>query len=164
LHKSLVIAARVALAACLLITARFAFAAPASGAHLFPWDKADHFSAFFAIMATSIVAFPRVRILWIAMAVSALGGLIELIQGLPTVNRDCDIWDWMAENAAIAAVIGIVIASEIRRRAKAGSLSETQEPQGATQPNGVIDDFFGRPITDTAKRAPAPGWASDEHG
>lgn len=116
MEKRLIIAARLALCAFALTTAVFAFAAPGSGAHLFPWDKADHFSAFFAIMAAGVVAFPRVRMAWIAAAVSAAGAAIELIQGLAPVGRDCDVWDWMAENAAIAAVIAVVVAGDIRRR------------------------------------------------
>lgn len=116
MDKSLIVAARLALCACALITAAFAFAAPGSGAHLFPWDKADHFAAFFAITATGVVAFPRARMVWIAVVASAAGGAIELIQGLAPVGRDCDVWDWMAENAAIAAVVGMVVAGDLRRR------------------------------------------------
>jgi VanZ family protein len=116
LNKSLLLAARAALFGCAIITAVYAFAPPGSGRHLFPWDKADHFASFFAITAAAVVALPRVRLVWIALFVSAAGGAIELIQGLPGVGRDCDVWDWVAENAAIGAVIGLVIAAEVRRR------------------------------------------------
>ena len=116
MRKSLLIAARAALFGCALITAVFAFSPPGSGRHLFPWDKADHFSSFLAITTAAIVAFPRLPLVWIAIAVSASGGAIELIQGLPGVGRDCDVWDWVAENAAIGAVIALVIAVELRRR------------------------------------------------
>jgi hypothetical protein len=116
LNKRLLLAARVALIACAIVTAIYAFAPPGSGRHLFPWDKADHFASFFAITAAAVVALPRVRLVWIALLVSAAGGAIELIQALPGVGRDCDVWDWVAENAAIAAVVGLVIAAEVRRQ------------------------------------------------
>jgi len=106
----------MALIAFAFVTTMFAFAPPASNAHLFPWDKADHFAAFFAIMTAGVVAFPRVRVVWIAAVVSAAGAVIELIQALPSVGRDCDFRDWMAENAAIAAVVGLLIAAALRRR------------------------------------------------
>src|ERR1700761_9151525 len=109
-NKVLLAAARLGLVGCALITAAFAFAPPRSGAHLFPWDKADHFSAFFAITTAGIVAFPRVRLVWIALVVSAAGAAIELVQGLSWVGRDCDVWDWVAENVAIGAVMGLVVA------------------------------------------------------
>lgn len=120
MNKSLLIAARAALLGCAIITAVYAFAPPRSGMHLFPWDKADHYASFFAIMAAAIVALPRLRLGWIALLVSAAGGGVELIQGLPSVGRDCDVWDWMTENAAIASVIGLVIAAELRRRLASG--------------------------------------------
>lgn len=116
MNKSLLLAARAALIGCAIITAVYAFAPPGSGRHLFPWDKADHFASFFAITTAAVVALPRVRLAWIAIAVSAAGGAIELIQALPSVGRDCDVWDWIAENAAIAAVIGLVVAAALRRR------------------------------------------------
>jgi hypothetical protein len=109
------LAARLVLVVVALLTAAFAFAPPSSGAHLFPWDKADHFCAFFAITTAAVVAFPRASLLVIAAAVSAAGAGIELIQALPFVARDCDVMDWMAENAAIAAVFGVIFAADIRR-------------------------------------------------
>lgn len=115
LQPALIGLARLGLIACAGITAAFAFAPARTGAHLFPWDKADHFAAFFAITAAALVAFPRLPIAWIVVAVSAAGGGIELIQGLPAVGRDCDVWDWMAENAAIAAAIGLLAIAELRR-------------------------------------------------
>jgi hypothetical protein len=112
----LVQGARVMLVVCVLVTVAFAFAPPSTGAHILPWDKADHFCAFFAITTAAVVSFPRTPVLWIAVAASALGAGIELVQALPVVDRDCDVWDWVAENIAIGAVVGVVIAASIRRR------------------------------------------------
>lgn len=122
--KRWTVAARLVLLTCAVVTALYAFAPPGSGAHLFPWDKADHFCSFFAIMTAAVVAFPRAPVLWIAVVISAMGGAIELIQGLPMVGRDCDVWDWITENVAIGAVIGLLVAGELRRRLRAHARAE----------------------------------------
>ena len=112
----ILIAARTALAVCALLTAWGAFApAKAMHPHLFPWDKAEHFSAFFALTACALAAMPKVKIVWIAIALSACGALVELIQGLPFVHRDMDVKDWVADSVAILAVVGVVIAARARR-------------------------------------------------
>ncbi len=117
MNKTILIAARAALVACALLTAWGAFSPQGDvHPHLFPWDKAEHFSAFFALTSCALVAFPRVAIVWIAIALSACGALIELIQGLPFVHRDMDVKDWIADSIAIAAVIGVGLALQLRRR------------------------------------------------
>ncbi len=116
MKRLILIGARVALAVSALLTAWGAFApARAPRPHLFPWDKAEHFSAFFALTACALAAFPKVRIVWIALALSACGALVELIQGLPFVHRDMDVHDWVADTIAILAVVGVVIVARIRR-------------------------------------------------
>lgn len=115
MRKVLIVLSRVALIVCCVVTVAFAFAPVRTGAHLFPWDKADHYAAFFAIMTAALVAFPRLPIAWTIVLVSAAGGAIELVQGLPAVGRDCDVWDWIAENAAIASVVGLLVVAELRR-------------------------------------------------
>lgn len=112
----LLVAARVALGTCALLTAWGAFAPPgAPHPHLMPWDKAEHFCAFFALAACAVVAFPRTPIAWIAGALSGCGALIELIQALPFVRRDADVKDWIADTVAVGAVVGVVIAGKLRR-------------------------------------------------
>lgn len=106
----------IVLAAALAVTLFKAFApAHDGGSGLFPWDKADHFSAFFVLTGLAMVALPRQPLWRIAAAMSALGAAIELIQGLPFVGRDCDFWDWVAEMVAISAVYAVVLAAKMRR-------------------------------------------------
>jgi hypothetical protein len=112
----LVLAARVALAVCLLLTFVGAFGPPGVGPGLFPWDKANHFCAFFAITAAAIVALPRLGLIWIGVGASGIGAAIELLQALPFIRRDCDFWDWTADDAGIAAVLGVVILAGFRQR------------------------------------------------
>jgi len=111
-----VISARMALAICILFTAWGAFAPEHSyKPHLFPWDKAEHFSAFFSLTACAIVAFPRMPLLWVGAALSGSGALIEVVQGLPWVHRDSSITDWAADTIAVCAVMGVIFATRLRR-------------------------------------------------
>ena len=107
-------AAKVAFWAAMAITLWFAFAPPHAGPPLLPWDKAEHVLAFFTLSALALAAFPRVRPVWLAGALSLLGALIEIIQGTPLVNRDCDVWDWVADTVAVLAVMGVLAVVHVR--------------------------------------------------
>jgi VanZ family protein len=72
---------------------------------LIPWDKAAHFIAFYVLAILAAAGFPRRALLWLALGLSAYGALIELVQGLPMVNRDSSFWDWVADSVAIAAAL-----------------------------------------------------------
>jgi len=78
---------------------------PRHAFRLVRWDKAEHFIAFYVLTALAIAAFPRRRLIWIAIALSAFGAGIELVQGLRIVSRQRDFWDWLADTVAIAAVL-----------------------------------------------------------
>ena len=75
------------------------------GVDLIPWDKAEHFIAFFTLTVLAATAFPATSLLRIAVSLSAFGALIEIVQGLDFVARDCDFWDWVADSIAIGAVV-----------------------------------------------------------
>jgi hypothetical protein len=76
---------------------------------LVPWDKAEHFIAFYALTGLGVAAFPR-RPLWVvAVSLSALGALIEFVQGLSIVHRDRDFWDWVADTTAIVAALSPMV-------------------------------------------------------
>ena len=75
------------------------------GGSFLPWDKAQHFVAFYALTVLALLAFPRAHVLLPAAALSGFGALIEVVQGLPVVHRDCDWHDWLADTLAIAAVL-----------------------------------------------------------
>jgi len=65
-------------------------------------DKLAHFVAFFLIALPAIVVHPT-RWLWIVLAASALGGMIEIIQ--PWFGRGREFADFMADVAgALMAV------------------------------------------------------------
>jgi VanZ family protein len=87
----------------------FTFTAAVMPAHqapqLFPWDKAEHFAAFYTLTGLAAAAFPRRGLFAIAIALSLFGAAIELVQALPIVHRDCDVRDWIADTVAIAAAL-----------------------------------------------------------
>ncbi len=82
---------------------------------LVPWDKAEHFLAFYGLTGLAVAAFPRRNLFIVAALLSGFGAFIEYVQGLETVHRDRDFWDWVADTIAIAAAcpdaLGVVARS-----------------------------------------------------
>jgi VanZ family protein len=69
--------------------------------HIFKWDKAEHFLAFYVLTGLAVAAFPHGNLFIIAAALSAFGAFIELVQGLSFVGRDRDFQDWVTDTVAI---------------------------------------------------------------
>jgi hypothetical protein len=68
-------------------------------------DKAQHMLAFGTLALLGALAFPRFPKVHLAERLSFLGALVEVLQAIPALHRDCDIRDWMADTIAIAAVL-----------------------------------------------------------
>ncbi len=83
--------------------------------HLFPWDKAEHFAAFYVLTSLAAVAYPRASLVLLALWLSLFGCAIELAQALPIIHRDCDIRDWVADTSAIAAALVPMMLDRWRR-------------------------------------------------
>ena len=83
--------------------------------HFLPWDKAEHFVAFFVITSLAAAAYPRAPLFLVALWLSLFGCAIELAQALPFIHRDCDIWDWVADTTAIAAALAPMMLDRWRR-------------------------------------------------
>jgi len=92
---------------------------PSHAIPLFPWDKAEHFTAFFALTGLAAAAYPRCKLLYIAIALSGFGAFIELVQALPFVDRDCDFWDWFTDTLAIGAALAPMLLVRFRDTATA---------------------------------------------
>src|SRR5450755_703003 len=73
--------------------------------HIFKWDKAEHFLAFYVLTGLAVAAFPRGNLFVIAVSLSAFGALIELVQGLSFVGRDRDFQDWVTDTVAIGMAL-----------------------------------------------------------
>jgi hypothetical protein len=97
--------AQVAFFAALIFTFYSAVIPPQKAVTLAPWDKAEHFIAFYALTGLAVAAFPRRHLFIVAALLSAFGALIEFVQGLEIVNRDRDFWDWVADTIAICAAL-----------------------------------------------------------
>jgi hypothetical protein len=91
--------------AAVIFTFYSAVIPPRHALQLVPWDKAEHFIAFYALTGLGAAAFPRRRVWVIAVLLSAFGALIEIVQGLAIVHRDRDFWDWVADTLAIIAAL-----------------------------------------------------------
>jgi hypothetical protein len=120
----LVGAARFGPLAGALATAVFAFSPAHTNLYLTPWDKADHALAFFALTAVALVALLKTPLWRIVLAAGAAGAAMEVVQGLPIVGRDGDVWDWGVELIAIAAATSLVLVAQLRtwpHRAAPGS-------------------------------------------
>jgi VanZ family protein len=78
-----------------------------------PSDKVQHVAAFLVLTSLAIMAYPRVSLLRIGLLMVLFGLLIELLQLIPALNRDGSALDWLADGAAVAAVLGT--ASLLRR-------------------------------------------------
>lgn len=83
--------------------------------HLLPWDKAQHFAAFYVLTVLGSGAYPRRRLLLLGACLSAFGALIELAQGIPIIHRDPDIWDWAADTIAVLTALIPVGIPALRR-------------------------------------------------
>lgn len=80
-------------------------------------DKFNHMLAFATMAGLAAVAYrdtPRLRVI---ERLSFLGAMIEVVQSIPVLHRDCDIRDWIADTLAIIVVTGI--AALIARRGRA---------------------------------------------
>lgn len=80
---------------------------------LIPNDKLQHLLAFVVLALLTRLSYPAVAWQVTGLALVALGALIEIVQAIPVLHRNCDIYDWYADVAAV--VLGLVIATAIRR-------------------------------------------------
>lgn len=81
-------------------------------------DKYQHMLAFGTLTILSVLAFPQTPLLRIGERLSFLGAMIEVVQSIPVLHRDCDIMDWVADTAVIISVL-VVVAISRRLRSSA---------------------------------------------
>lgn len=71
-------------------------------------DKINHIAAFVVLAVLAAWAWPRTALPRIAIALSAFGAMIELVQALPFIGRDAEVADWAADTLAIVVTLAIV--------------------------------------------------------
>lgn len=79
-------------------------------------DKAQHMLAFGTLAFLGALAFPRFSRVHLAERLSFLGALVEVLQAIPALHRDCDINDWIADTFAIVVVLLVLHAMKRPRR------------------------------------------------
>ncbi len=83
-----------------------------SAPSLLPWDKAQHFLAFYVLTVVAGAAFARSPIVLIGALMIGFGGAIELVQAIPFVHRDAEWGDLFADTVGVlAAALPLVLAS-----------------------------------------------------
>lgn len=112
--------AQFAFFAALIFTFYSAVIPPKQAVQLVPWDKAEHFIAFYALTGLAVAAFPRRHLFVLGALLSAFGAFIEFVQGLDIVHRDRDFWDWVADTIAIIAALAPMLLVWWRRIVASG--------------------------------------------
>lgn len=86
-------------------------------------DKFEHALAFAVMALLGAIAYPRFPVTRMAERLSFLGAMIELIQSIPSLHRDCDIADWVTDTVSILLVLCLV--ALVRRMRAAGPGART---------------------------------------
>ncbi|MDE2435481.1 MAG: VanZ family protein [Sphingomonadales bacterium] len=76
-------------------------------------DKAEHMLAFGTLALVANLAWRETSTAAIALRLSAFGALIEVLQAIPALHRDCDVRDWIADTVAI--ILATLVARQLRR-------------------------------------------------
>ena len=62
-------------------------------------------AALFAFVTLTLLgsfAYPATALVQLLIRLSLFGAAIEVVQAIPALHRDSDIWDWVADTLAIA--------------------------------------------------------------
>lgn len=78
-------------------------------------DKVEHMLGFASLAVLALAAFPKMSRWLIVERLSFLGALVEVLQSIPGLGRDCDIRDWIADTVAVLVVVGLVSLVSPRR-------------------------------------------------
>ncbi|ODA94197.1 hypothetical protein BFX40_15845 [Mesorhizobium sp. SEMIA 3007] len=70
-------------------------------------DRVNHASAFATLAALGALGWPR-RIVTLVIFLALVGAAIEVLQGTTLIDRDLDMFDWVADCIGIAG--GLVVA------------------------------------------------------
>lgn len=80
-------------------------------------DKFEHMLAFAALALLARLGWRRASPWRILERLSFFGALIEVFQSIPSLHRDCDPKDWIADTIAAGAVLAV--ATMLQRHAPA---------------------------------------------
>jgi VanZ family protein len=78
-------------------------------------DKFAHIVAFTSLTVLALLAYGRVARWRILERLCFFGAVIEVIQSIPALHRQCDVRDWAADTLAVLVVI-VVLSPFLPRR------------------------------------------------
>jgi hypothetical protein len=81
-------------------------------------DKFQHSVAFVTLTILGCAGYPRAGLLRIGERLSFLGAMIELVQSIPSLHRQCDIMDWVADTSVVVGVLAVIAIVERGRRSR----------------------------------------------
>ena len=70
-----------------------------------PSDKVQHVIAFATLGLLGSAAYGGARKRWLIIGLSLFGAFIEVAQAIPSLHRDSDPLDWLADTIACAVVV-----------------------------------------------------------
>ncbi|MEO6093606.1 MAG: hypothetical protein ABIT04_13760 [Novosphingobium sp.] len=79
-------------------------------------DKVQHMIAFGVLALLAQTGFNGTPRWQIAERLSFLGAMIELVQSIPALHRDCDIKDWIADTVVVVIVTALFALRGVPRR------------------------------------------------
>ena len=80
-----------------------------------PNDKVQHIAAFATLALLASFAYPGIGLVRLLVRLSLFGALIELVQAIPSLHRDSDVKDWVADTIAAGLVLALVWSWRRRR-------------------------------------------------
>jgi hypothetical protein len=84
-------------------------------------DKIQHVAAFATLGLLGAWAYGERSLVQLLAGLSLFGAVIELVQAIPAIHRDCDVKDWIADTLACGAVLLFVRWRRARTGARPGS-------------------------------------------
>ena len=81
-------------------------------------DKLQHSLAFVTLTILAAAGWPDARLTLIGERLSFVGALIEVVQSIPWLHRDCDIMDWVTDTVAIIVTLAVIQAVRGRQTAR----------------------------------------------
>lgn len=73
-----------------------------------PSDKVQHIIAFVTLALLASWAYPGAGMVRLLAGLSLFGAVIELAQTIPSLHRDSDVVDWVADTVAAGSVLFFV--------------------------------------------------------
>jgi VanZ family protein len=81
-----------------------------------PSDRLQHIAAFATLGMLGSLAYPRASAMRLIAGLSLFGALIEAAQAIPSLHRDSDPLDWVADT--VACTVAVIAVRWWRSRAR----------------------------------------------